>query len=79
MKNITIKLSPEIALKYQQISDQDKENIEKQIENMIDLEIEKIKKKASDNLSKLMDQASEEAQANGLTPEILEEILSEDE
>ncbi|MBD2483491.1 hypothetical protein [Planktothrix sp. FACHB-1365] len=79
MKNITIKLSPEIALKYQQISDQDKENIEKQIENMIDLEIEKIKKKASDNLSKLMDQASEEAQANGLTPEILEEILNEDE
>lgn len=50
-------------------------------ENMTNLEIEKIKKKAkaSDNLSKLMDQASEEAQANGLTPEILEEILSEDE
>lgn len=79
MKNIIIKLSPEIALKYQQISDQDKENIEKQIENMIDLEIEKIKKKASDNLSKLMDQASEEAQTNGLTPEILEEILSQNQ
>ncbi|MBE9141712.1 hypothetical protein [Planktothrix mougeotii] len=48
-------------------------------ENMTNLKIEKIKKKASDNLSRLMNQASEEAQANGLTPEILEKILSEDE
>ncbi|MEL0591959.1 hypothetical protein [Planktothrix agardhii] len=50
-------------------------------ENMTNLEIEKIKRKAkaSDNLSKLMDQASEEAQARGLTPEILEKILNENE
>ncbi|CAD5915958.1 hypothetical protein PCC7805_00345 [Planktothrix agardhii] len=46
---------------------------------MTNLEIEKIKKKASDNLSKLMDQASEEAQANGLTPKILKEILSQNQ
>ncbi|CAD0220359.1 conserved hypothetical protein [Planktothrix agardhii] len=48
---------------------------------MTNLEIEKIKRKAkaSDNLSKLMDQASEEAQSNGLTSEILEEILNENE
>ncbi|CAD5970452.1 hypothetical protein NO976_03904 [Planktothrix agardhii] len=48
---------------------------------MTNLEIEKIKRKAkaSDNLSKLMDQASEEAQARGLTPEILEKILNENE
>jgi len=43
-------------------------------ENMTNLEIEKIKKKASDNLSKLMDQASEEAQAK-----ILKEILSQNQ
>ncbi|WP_036833772.1 hypothetical protein [Planktothrix agardhii] len=50
-------------------------------ENMTNLEIEKIKRKAkaSDNLSRLMDQASEEAQSNGLTSEILEEILNENE
>lgn len=37
------------------------------------------KQKASLNLSLLMDKASDEAQSNGLTPDILQYILNEDE
>jgi len=37
------------------------------------------RQKVSLNLSLLMDKASEEAQNNGLTPEILQNILNEDE
>lgn len=43
-----------------------------------DDDLERIQK-ASLNLSLLMDKASQEAQSNGLTLEILQDILNEDE
>jgi hypothetical protein len=42
------------------------------------LELEEKRKEAAKRLSILMDKASEEAQANGLTPEILQEILADE-
>ena len=51
---------------------------EKQLSEMLIL-AKNIRQKSSDKLSKLMDKISEKAQARGLTPEILEEILNENE
>lgn len=49
---------------------------EKQLSEMLIL-AQKIRQKSSEKLSKLMDEISEKAQAKGLTPEILEEITTE--
>jgi ribosomal protein S3AE len=77
LEEITIKVSPEIAQAYRRASQKDQEQIQLKImallqSQMISSHQEKIKK-----LRETMDKASEEAQANGLTPEILEEILAE--
>ena len=43
----------------------------------IELELEKYRQKAAARLSTIMDQASDEAEANGLTPDILASILEQ--
>ena len=50
---------------------------EKQLSEMLIL-AQKIRQKSSDKLSKLMDEISEKAQARGLNPEILVDILNEE-
>ena len=50
---------------------------EKQLSEMLIL-AQKIRQKSNDKLSKLMNEISEKAQARGLTPEILAEILNQE-
>jgi hypothetical protein len=76
-EEITIKVSPEIAQTYSQASPEDQEQIQLKMIALLQAQMmyshqEKVKK-----FRETMDKASEEAQANGLTPEILEEILAE--
>ncbi len=78
LEQITIKVSSEIAQLYRQFSKEEQEEIEKKINKVLALELEKRRQKAIQELSNLMDKASEEAEANGLTPEILEEILADE-
>ncbi len=76
---ITIQLSWEIARYYAKINPNDRENIENKLTETIQLELEKYRQEAGVRLSKIMDQASDEAETNGLTPEILASILEQDE
>lgn len=76
---ITIKLSAETALLYQNISEVEKQKIQLKIGEILNEELEKRRQTACTKLSELMDKASDEAQKNGLTPEILESILAEND
>lgn len=78
-EEITIKVSPELAQAYRQASQETQEQIGLKVNAVLSLELENRRKEAVKKLSILMDKASEEAQANGLTPEILEEILANKE
>ncbi len=77
LEEITIKVSPEIAQAYRQASEENQEQIQLKITALLQSQMiyshqEKIRK-----FRETMDKASQEAQANGLNPEILESILSE--
>lgn len=79
LKEISIKVSEEIAQDYQNISELEKQEIQLKINEIIVLELEKRKDKSKDKLGELMDEISKKAMARGLTPELLEQILNEDE
>jgi hypothetical protein len=77
LEEITIKVSSEIAQAYRLASKQEQEQIQLKISALLQSQMmeswqEKIKK-----FRETMDLASQEAQTNGLTPEILEQILTE--
>ena len=76
---ITIQVPLEIARYYAKIKPNDRGNIENKLTETIQLELEKYRQKAAARLSTIMDQASDEAEANGLTPDILASILEQDE
>ncbi|WP_228009568.1 hypothetical protein [Microcystis aeruginosa] len=76
---ITIQVPLEIARYYAKINPNDRANLENKITATIQLELEKYRQKAGARLSTIMDQASDEAEANGLTPDILASILEQDE
>ena len=78
LEEITIIVPSDIACAYRQASQQEQEQIQTKIKVMMSLELEEKRKEAAKRLSILMDKASEEAQANGLTPEILQEILADE-
>lgn len=75
-QEISIKVNQEIAQVYQKMSQFEQEEIQSKFMQVLSLELEKKRQKAIAQLSEIMDKASDEAQANGLTPEILEEILA---
>ncbi len=80
MKNdgqITIKVTPEIANNYSQASAEDKEQIQLKITALLQSQMLYSYEENLQKFRQTMDQASEEAQANGLTPEILADILAE--
>ncbi len=77
-KQITIKVSSEIAENYYRVPEKEREQIELKLAVLLDLQLKTSRKEAVQRLQKAMDGASEEAQQNGLTPEILESILNED-
>lgn len=76
---ITVKIPSELAQGYQRMSATTQQEIESKISIVIETELEKRRQKASLKLSETMDKASDEAEANGLTPEILEAILTEND
>ena len=76
---ITIQVPLEIAKYYAKINPNDRANIENKLAETIQLELEKYRQKAGAILSTIMDQASDEAEANGLTLDILASILEQDE
>lgn len=75
---ITIKVNSDIAQAYNQANEEEKQ----QLINKITFFLQPIvnnKEKAIGQLRKTMTEIGRKAQARGLTPEILEEILNEDE
>ncbi|VXD13253.1 hypothetical protein [Planktothrix paucivesiculata] len=79
LQEITIKVPEEIAQAYRESSDLEKQQIELKFSTLMKLKINAIQTDKVDTLGQLMDDISRKAIARGLTPEILEEILNEDE
>jgi len=77
-EEITIKVPSEVAEVYRGVSEEKREQIELKLAAILDLQLKTSRKEAVQELQKTMKSASDEAQKNGLTPEILESILAED-
>lgn len=75
LDEITIQIDSEAAKAYKSASSDEKKKIRILLSNWL----KEITVKDKSSLKKLMDDISDKAQASGLTPEILETILSEEE
>jgi hypothetical protein len=75
---ITIKVSPDIAEAYNQANEEEKQQLVQKITFFLQ-PIATDKKKAIKQLRETMTEIGQKAQARGITPEILAEILAEDE
>jgi len=73
MENITIQVDSETAQAYRN-SDPEKK---RKIQSLLNIMLRKTVNKKP--LLEIMQEASEEATANGMTPEILESILSDEQ
>jgi len=76
MKQVTISLDPEIASAYQKASAEER----KKVDFIVNSWLKNIFVKKADarkELLEIMQTAGKIAQANGLTPEILQDILNE--
>lgn len=76
-EEITIKVPSEIASAYRHASQETQEQIQLKVTALLQAQIMESRKEKLKKFRETMNKASEEAQANGLTPEILESILSE--
>lgn len=72
MENITIQVDPEIAKVYREAEPEKKQKIQ------IFLNIMLQKAVSQKPLLDIMEEASQQAIANGITPEILESILNDE-
>ena len=72
-QEITIKVSPEVAVAYQNATEQEKNRLQAIVTIFLDQDTSN----NNDLLGVIMDQISDRAQERGLTPEILESILNE--
>jgi hypothetical protein len=75
---IVINVPSELAEAYQQVTAPERSQIEAQIILLLKSATLN-RQEAISQFRQTMDQASEEAEVNGLTPEILESILHDDE
>ncbi len=73
MKAISIQVDEDIAREYNKITPQQRNKIESLFTLLVQQELKKI------SLMQIMDDIADEAERNGLTPEILESILADDE
>ncbi|GAX34159.1 hypothetical protein [Nodularia sp. NIES-3585] len=78
-EEITIKVPSEIAEAYRNATEEEKKQLQLKIAAIMQSEFTTPKQEAIARLRNTMDQASLEAQERGLTPEILESILHNDE
>ena len=69
-EEITIRVNPKIAREYRESSEAERQKI-----NLLISFYLQVAKNDSRTLEEIMDEMSREAEKNGLTPEILEEIL----
>ena len=69
MKTITLEVSDTIAERMSKMTPAEKVSITKMIEMLVG--------RTKRSLSEIMNDASEQAEKNGLTPEILEQIMAE--
>ncbi len=76
-EEITIKIPSEVAEVYRGVSEEKREQIQLKLALLLDLQLKISQKEAIQKMQKTMESASDEAQKNGLTPEILESILAE--
>lgn len=77
-EEITIKIPSDVAEAYRRVPEEERKQIEIKLAVILDLQLKTSRKEAVQRLQQAMDSASEEAQKNGLTPEILESILNEE-
>ena len=73
MKTIAIQIDEDIAREYNKIAPHQRKKIESLFTLLVQQELKKI------SLMQIMDDIADEAERNGLTPEILESILADDE
>jgi ubiquinone biosynthesis protein COQ9 len=72
MKTITIQVKPEIAQAYQRFNPEKKAKIKTLLELLLQQELD------NRSLAEVMDEIGYQAQARGLTPEILAESLADE-
>ena len=73
MTSITINVNDEVTKKFAEASDEQR----KKYELLLDLQLQGVLTKPKRSLEEIMRSMSRHAQANGLTPEILESILND--
>lgn len=76
---ITIQVPSELAQAYRNFTEIEREQIEAKITDLLATQLETRRKAAVEKLRQTMKKASEEAKARGLTPEILESILNDED
>ena len=76
MTTLTLKLQLDesLALAYRQAQPKEKKELKKLFERLLS---NKFRKKAIEDMIQRMDEIGKEAKANGLTEEIIDEILAE--
>lgn len=78
-EEITIKVPSNLAQAYRNATAEEREQLQLKIAAILQSQFKTDRQTAILRLKNTMDQASLEAQARGLTPEILESILHDDE
>jgi len=78
-EEITIKVPSDIALAYRKATEEEKEQLELKLAAIMQLQFKPAQKEAIARLRNTMDTISTEAQAQGLTPEILDSILNDND
>lgn len=76
MKQVSISLNPDVARAYQQTTIEYRQKVNYIVNSWLK-NIFYRKKDSKEKLFETMDEIGREAQANGLTPEILEQIIQE--
>ncbi|MCC5638138.1 hypothetical protein LC593_20330 [Nostoc sp. CHAB 5844] len=78
-EEITLKVPYEVAQAYRNASEEEKQQLQLKIVAIMQSQFTIPKQESITRFRNIMDKASQEAQERGLTPEILESILNDDE